>query len=321
MNILVTGGAGYIGSVVCEFLLLEGHNLVVIDDLRDGKAGAVAPVAVFFESDFGNQATLDQIFSEHDIDVVIHLAALANVPDSVVNPLDYYENNTAKTIALLQAMVAHKVKKIIFSSTAAVYGEPVYNPIDEKHVKQPVNPYGDSKLMCEQLIKDCSKAYGVKYSIFRYFCAAGATEKNGEARLKESHIIPVIIDQILGRREVVSVFGTNFNTRDGSGVRDFVHVADIANAHVLAVKNIELFPNQEFNLGNGEGFSVLELLTITEKVLGKKVNFKITERRPGDPATLVAAYDKAEEILGWHPQYSIEDIIRSAYNWRINPLY
>ena len=293
----------------------------MIDDLRDGKEKAVSESAIFVKADFGDEGELNDLFSKNAIDLVVHLAALANVPDSVINPLGYYDNNTAKTVTLLKMMQRFAVKKIVFSSTAAVYGEPNYNPIDELHVKKPVNPYGDSKLMCEQIIKDSAAAYGIQDTIFRYFCAAGATCINGEARQKESHLIPVIIDQVLGKRAIVEVFGTNFDTPDGSGVRDFIHVADIARAHVLAINSLDRYPNEEYNLGNGKGFSVLELLRITEEVLHKKVNFKLSPPRPGDPATLVATYEKAYRLMGWTPHNTIADIILSAYNWRINPRY
>lgn len=321
MQILVTGGAGYIGSVVCELLVAEGHSLVVIDDLRDGKAAAVPEEAEFVRSDFSDGDALDRIFSGHDIGCVIHLAALANVPDSVVNPLNYYENNVNATVNLLKKMKQYDVKKIIFSSTAAVYGEPKFIPMTEQHPKEPVNPYGFSKLFDEQVIRDCCTAYGLKFFVFRYFCAAGATERNGESRSHESHLIPLAIDTAIGKRESLQVFGNDFDTRDGSGVRDFIHVADIANAHLLALNATEEKWNTALNLGTGSGFSVLEIVRETEKITGKKVRYDIAPRRPGDPASLIASAEEAGKVLGWKPEHGLAAIIASACKWRTEPRY
>jgi len=321
MQILVTGGAGYIGSVVCEMLHNAGHTLIVIDDLRDGKREAVSPQAIFFSADFAEATLLDTIFSAHTIELVIHLAASANVPDSVVNPLDYYENNVNGTVVLLKKMKKYGVKKIIFSSTAAVYGEPKFIPMTEAHSCEPVNPYGFSKLFDEQVIKDCCTAYGLQYFIFRYFCAAGATALHGESRMHESHLIPLTIDTALGKKEFVQVFGNDFETRDGSGMRDFIHVADIANAHMLAMNAKDDHWNQVLNLGTGTGYSVLEIIKETEKIVGKKVDHKIAPKRPGDPASLIASSEKAKEVIGWEPAHSLSDIIRSAFTWREQPLY
>lgn len=321
MQILVTGAAGYIGSVVCEKLQQAGHQLVVIDDLRDGKKEAIIPSAKFYESNFGNELILDRIFSEHTIQLVIHLAASANVPDSVVNPLPYYQNNVTETIVLLKKMEQYGVKKIIFSSTAAVYGTPQFSPITEKHPLDPVNPYGWSKLFCEQIIKDCATSFGLQYFIFRYFCAAGATNTHGESRHGESHLIPLAIDTALGIREQLFVYGNNFDTIDGSGVRDFIHVADIAHAHLLAIQApIEKW-NQIFNLGTSKGYSVIEIIKATEEIIGKKINYTITQMRPGDPSSLIASSEKATQEIGWEPLFSLHDIINSAQTWRAKPLY
>ncbi len=321
MQILVTGGAGYIGSVVCQMLADEGHTLFVMDDLRDGKKQAVPENAHFFETRFANEAVLDRIFSQNSIDIVIHLAASANVPDSVVNPLAYYDNNVNGTVTLLAKMKAYSVPAIIFSSTAAVYGEPVFVPITEEHPTKPVNPYGYSKLFDEQIIKDCGKAYGIKYFIFRYFCAAGATHLHGESRDHESHLIPLVIDQLLGKRSDISVFGNDFDTKDGSGVRDFIHVSDIAKAHLQAIASMDTVFDQTLNLGTGSGYSVFEIIREAENIAGKKIQFKLQERRKGDPASLIASFEKASKVISWQPAYGLEEIIRSAYRWREAPFY
>lgn len=319
--ILVTGGAGYIGSVVAELLEKKGHQVIVVDDLSEGKAGAVSAKSVFYKSNFGDAGTLETIFSKHKIDFVFHFAASANVPDSVINPLKYYDNNVVNTVSMLKIMLKFGLKNIIFSSTAAVFGEPVYTPIDEEHQLKPVNPYGTSKLMVENILTDFSKAYGLNFIAFRYFCAAGSTKDHGESRDYETHLIPVVLDQILKKREYVTVFGNDFNTHDGTGVRDFIHVEDIANAHILAMENFGRVNNKFINLGNGKGFSVLEVIHAAEKLLGIKVSYKIGDKRPGDPATLIASYENAFKQLGWKPSKTLEDIIQSAYSWRENPKY
>ena len=319
MEILITGGAGYIGSVVGEHLQTLGYSLVVIDDLRDGKKEAVPDGATFYEANFSDETILDTIFTKHNITTVIHLAASANVPDSVVRPLPYYQNNVTGTIALLKKMKQHNVKSILFSSTAAVYGIPVNNTITETDILKPVNPYGWSKLFDEQIIADTAAAHGLEYIIFRYFCAAGATAKNGESRGYESHLIPLVIDTALGKRDEIKVFGNQFPTPDGTGVRDYIHVSDIARAHELAL-NAKVI-NQIFNLGTNAGYSVLEIIEETEKVLGQKVNFTIVNERPGDPPSLIALAHKAKEQLGWEPSYNLQDIITSVYAWRNNPRY
>jgi UDP-glucose 4-epimerase len=320
-TILITGGAGYIGSVAAELLEKKGHKIIVIDDLSEGKKGAVSRNSIFYQSNFGDIKTLEKIFSEYQIDFVFHFAASANVPDSVVNPLKYYENNVVNTILLLKTMIKFGIKKMIFSSTAAVFGEPEYTPIDEKHILNPVNPYGTSKLMVEHILSDFSKAYGLNFIAFRYFCAAGSTEEHGESRDYETHLIPVVLDQALHKREYVTVFGNDFNTADGTGVRDFIHVEDIAIAHILAMENFDNVNNKFINLGNGKGYSVLEVIKAAEKYLNTKISYKIGERRPGDPAVLIASYQNAVQQLGWKPSKALDDIIESAYKWRKNPKY
>ena len=321
MEILITGGAGYIGSVVGEHLQKLGYSLVVVDDLRDGKKEAVPDGATFYEANFSDETILDTIFTTHNITTVIHLAASANVPDSVIRPLPYYQNNVTGTISLLKKMKQYSVKSILFSSTAAVYGIPVNNTIIETDILKPVNPYGWSKLFDEQIIADTAAAHGLEYIIFRYFCAAGATAKNGESRGYESHLIPLVIDTALGKRDEIKVFGNQFPTPDGTGVRDYIHVSDIARAHELALAKLGTVTNQIFNLGTNAGYSVLEIIKETEKVLGQKVNFSIVKERPGDPPSLIALAHKAKEQLGWEPSYNLQDIITSVYAWRNNPRY
>jgi UDP-glucose 4-epimerase len=321
MEILITGGAGYIGSVVGEHLQTMGYSLVVIDDLRDGKIKAVPTDATFYEANFSNTNILDTLFTTHKIACVIHLAASANVPDSVVNPLPYYQNNVTGTITLLKKMKQYDVKSILFSSTAAVYGIPVNDTIVETDILKPVNPYGWSKLFDEQIIEDTAAAHGLNYIIFRYFCAAGATALHGESRGYESHLIPLVIDTALGKRNEIKVFGNQFPTSDGTGVRDYIHVRDIAKAHELALAKLGSVTNQIFNLGTNAGYSVLQIIEETEKVLGQKVNFTIVNERPGDPPSLIALAHKAKEQLGWEPSYNLQDIITSVYAWRNNPRY
>jgi UDP-glucose-4-epimerase GalE len=321
MTILVTGGAGYIGSVVCELLEAEGHVVIVIDDLRDGNKQAVSPNSAFFVASCGNGEILEQIFTRYSVDVVLHLAAMANVPDSVAKPLDYYDANVTDTVHLLRAMKNLGVKRIIFSSTAAVYGEPETTPIAEEHPLHPVNPYGFSKLVDEQILRDCAVAYGINYIAFRYFCAAGATPFHGESRKHETHLIPVVVDAALKRRPAVSVYGTDYPTKDGSGVRDYVHVIDIARAHLRAMSAIDEKPNRVFNLGTGSGYSVKEVIAIAAQCLGTEIPWVLAPRREGDPGTLVASYERARRELQWEPTHELKAIIESAYAWRTHPLY
>jgi UDP-glucose 4-epimerase len=320
-TILVTGGAGYIGSVTCEILLKEGYNLVIIDDLSEGNAKSISSQVSFFKGNFGDEELLKKIFTTFNIDFVFHFAASANVPDSVINPSDYYFNNFINTFSLLKKMKQYNVDKIIVSSTAAVFGEPVLLPIDENHQLRPINPYGHSKLMMEQMIKDYSFAYGLKYIVFRYFCAAGATNNNGESRRHETHLIPVILDHVMGKRDKVFIFGQDFETIDGTGVRDYIHVVDIAEAHILGMKNFDKATNSVFNLGTNSGYSVLQVIERVSIILKKKIDMSYVPIRPGDPAILVASNKKANEILGWEPKFGINDIIASSFTWRVSPKY
>jgi len=320
-SVLLTGGAGYIGSVVAQMLIDQGIPVVVIDDLRDGKREAVAKQAVFVEAGIGDASVFEQIFQEHHISTVMHFAASANVPDSVINPALYYQNNVANTLILLDCMKQAGVRRLVFSSTAAVYGEPLYAPIDEEHPLKAMTPYGRSKLMCEQIIEDFSKAYGLDYIIFRYFCAAGATPEHGESRQHETHLTPVLLDALLGKRDKLFIFGDDFPTEDGTGMRDYIHVSDIASAHLLALDAQGPGQNQIYNLGLNKSYTVRQIIELTEKMYGVSIPKETKPRRPGDPAVLTTTSAKANRLLGWTPVCTIEDIITSAYEWRRNPRY
>ena len=321
-TVLVTGGAGYIGSVVVEQLVKMGYKVVVIDDLRDGNKESIPDSVHFFNDNFGNKKILSEIFTNFRIDVVMHFAAYASVPMSVKIPQDYYQNNVINSINLLNMMIKFDVNKIIFSSTAAVYGEPKYTPINEKHSLSPINPYGFSKFVIEKILDDYHRAYGLKNIILRYFCAAGATKKNGESRIsKESHIIPLIIDSIIDPKKQLHVFGTDYNTKDGSCIRDYVHVSDISSAHIMAIEKLDKYQNNIYNIGTNYGYTVLELINKAETIHSVKINFLTSERRPGDPSALVASYEKINNDLGWEPKKNLNDILISTMNWRNSPTY
>ena len=317
MNILVTGGAGYIGSIVVEQLLAGRHQVVVIDNLQEGHREAVLPEAEFYRGDFGDSGLLAQVFDEHKIEAVFHFAAETTIEFSMTDPALYFRNNVVNGITLLDTMRRYGCDRFIFSSTAATFGEPQYTPIDEKHPQSPINAYGESKLMFERILDWYHRAYGLKFNAFRYFNAAGASEKLGEDHRHESHLIPVIIQVVLGHRERVTIFGSDYPTRDGTCVRDYVHVIDLAQAHILALSNLEQYPTGKYNLGNGEGFTNLEVVKMVEQISGKAVNYSLGSRRPGDPAVLIAGSELAKQELGWQPQFdSPEQIIRSAWQWR-----
>lgn len=322
-TVLITGGAGYVGSVITEVLLDTGYKVFVIDDLSNGNDVAVDDRAYFYENDFADNVLLDHIFGNEKIDFVIHLAASAMVSDSVSNPCLYYYNNTVKTLSLLHNMVEYGVKNIIFTSTAAVFGEPKYNPIDESHPLEPISPYGQSKLMIEKILSDFHKAYGINYVIFRYLNVAGATDKHGESRREESHLIPRVIKNILGDKLPLYVYGDKFDTRDGTGIRDYFHVLDIADAHIMAMDKFDCIEikNQIFNLGHEEGYSVYEIINAVETMFNVKVNYSIAPARHGDPSMIVANTTKAKRDLGWYPQRDLADILMSAYNWQVNRTY
>lgn len=316
MRILVTGGAGYIGSIVVEQLLKSDHSVAVVENLQEGNRRAVLPQAKFYEGDFGDEILLDKIFQENKIDAVLHFAAETTIEFSMTDPGLYFHNNVVNGLVLLETMRKYGCHCFIFSSTAATFGEPQYVPIDEKHPQLPINAYGESKLMFEHILDWYNKAYGLKFNSFRYFNAAGASEKLGEAHKHESHLIPIIIQVALGQKEKISIFGNDYPTKDGTCIRDYVHVIDLAQAHILALENLGSRPNAKYNLGNGGGFSNLEMLRMVEKVSGKKINWEFAPRRQGDPAVLIASSDLAKRELGWKPKYDdLETIVKSAWEW------
>ena len=321
MSILVVGGAGYIGSHMVKQLATSGADVITLDNLSHGYRDAVR-YGEFIEGDLGDAALLDQVFSEHSIDAVMHFAAFIEVGESVVKPAKYYRNNFCNTQALLDAMLKHDIGYFIFSSTAAIFGEPEYTPIDEKHRKHPINPYGHSKLMVEQLLSDYDNAYGLRSACLRYFNAAGADPDGelGERHVPETHLIPLILQAASGRRYDIKVFGNDYATDDGTCVRDYVHINDLCEAHSLALKYIQDNDTSvQYNLGNGKGFSVQQVIDSVREVSGK--GFKVTHdaRRPGDPAILVADSSLAMSELGWQPKHTeLESIIETAWNWEIN---
>ncbi|MBE6452093.1 MAG: UDP-glucose 4-epimerase GalE [Alphaproteobacteria bacterium] len=319
-KILIVGGAGYIGSHTVKHLLKYGYDCVVADNLSCGHLEAVADEAVFEKADLMDKKSLGAVFQKHKIDAVIHFAALSLVGESVVNPQKYYHNNVIGTINLLDVMLEFGVKKIVFSSTCATYGEPQYVPIDEKHPQLPINPYGHTKLTIENLFKDYHNAYGLRYIALRYFNAAGADEdaQIGESHNPESHLIPLVFKAIKGEKENIKVFGTDYNTPDGTCLRDYIHVNDLASAHRLAVEKLNEYSGF-INLGTGIPTSVLEIIKMAEKVSGKKCPVVYEQRRAGDPDVLYADNKKAKEILGWIPKYvNLENILYTAWKWEFN---
>ena len=323
MKVLITGGAGYIGSHTNRYLHDMGVETVVLDDLSDGHREAVI-CGEFIQGSFGNRALLDELMKKHCFDAVIHFAAFASVPDSVIRPARYYQNNVTNMQILLDACVAHNVRHFVFSSSAATFGEPQYTPIDEAHPQLPINPYGTTKLIGEKLLADYDRAYGLKYCAFRYFCAAGDSKDGvlGEAHNPETHLIPVMVKAAMSGKPF-SVFGTDYDTRDGSCIRDFIHVLDLAQAHWLGLRHILAGnPSDCFNLGSGDGFTVLEMIDALSRVSGKPVPHVLAGRREGDPAVLVASSEKAMRVLGWKPEHSsIEEILSDAWNWEMNRKY
>ena len=318
MNILVVGGAGYIGSHMVKRLLADGHHVIVVDNLSTGYQDAVLS-KTFYQVDIANHFGINQVFKDHIIDAVFHFASYIQVGESVTAPAKYYENNVSATLTLLQAMVEANVKKFVFSSTAAVFGNPEYSPIDEKHPKRPINPYGHSKLMVEQILQDFDHAYGLRSVSLRYFNAAGADPEGvlGERHEPETHLIPLVLQAASGRRKAISVFGQDYDTPDGTCVRDYIHINDLASAHVKAIEHLNAGnPSGAFNLGNGKGFSVKEIIEAAEKVTGKTIPVSYEGRRAGDPPTLVADATLANQVLGWSPHYTdIAEIIEHAWNW------
>lgn len=320
MKVLVVGGAGYIGSVTVGELLEHGHEAVILDNLCRGHAESVPANAKFVQGDMGNADHLRAIFKTEKIDAVMHFGALSLVGQSVEQPSEYFRNNTSNGIVLLDTMLEHGVKKFVFSSTAAVYGEPHTSPITEDFPLNPTSPYGDSKLAFEKILKWYANAYGLMYAALRYFNVAGATETAGEEHDPETHLIPLVLQVARGDRPFVTIFGDDYPTPDGTGIRDYIHVKDLAHAHLLAVEALKS-PGQAsiYNLGSGTGFSVKQIIDVASKVTGKQIATKIGPRRAGDPAILVASSTKIQNELGWTPKYgSLETIIGDAWNWHRN---
>lgn len=319
-NILIFGGAGYIGSHTTRLLANKGYNCIVADNLIYGHKESIASFAKFEYADLMDEKSLDNLFHTYDIDAVIHFAAFAYVGESIIDPQKYYRNNVVGTINLLQSMLQCNIKKIIFSSTCATYGEPQYTPIDELHPQVPINPYGYTKLMIENIFSDYERAYGLKYISLRYFNAAGASSDGyiGESHNPETHLIPLVLKAINGTIPSIKVFGTNYDTFDGTCIRDYIHVDDLAEAHYLALKNLDKYCGY-INLGAGNGISVKEIINTAEKVTGKMCPIEYIGRRAGDPSKLFADNRKAKRILNWEPKVSdIENIISTAWNWGLN---
>jgi UDP-glucose 4-epimerase len=316
--ILVVGGAGYIGSHLVEELV-KTHEVVVLDNLSTGHEEAVDPRAMFLKGDLGNEGDLEAIFSKYAIKAVMHFAASSLVGESVSNPLKYYENNVFATLKLLKTMLKYNVKNFIFSSTAAVYGNPDIEVITEENRTEPINPYGRSKLMVENILADFAMSYDLRYMVLRYFNAAGASESGriGEQHDPETHLIPIILQHLLGQRTQISVFGDDYDTPDGTCIRDYIHVTDLSKAHSAALESLlaEKLKTATYNLGNGQGYSVKEAIDTCEKVTGRKANVAIAERRAGDPARLVASSEKIRQELGWEAGLNLEKIIDSAWTW------
>lgn len=321
-SILVLGGAGYIGSHTVYELIEAGENVVVVDNLETGFRKAVHPDAKFYQGDIRDRAFIDSVFEKEDIDGVIHFAANSQVGESMVNPLKYYNNNLCGTEVLLESMVAHGINKIVFSSTAATYGEPERIPILETDRTVPTNCYGETKLSMEKMFKWTANANDLRFVSLRYFNACGAhpNGKIGEAHNPETHLIPLILQVPNGKREFISIFGNDYETKDGTCVRDYIHVNDLAQAHILAMEYLRKGNDSNiFNLGNGVGFTVKEVVETARKVTGHSIPAKEEPRRAGDPSTLIASSKKAKDILGWKPKFDdLETIITTAWNWHKN---
>ena len=319
MTILVLGGAGYIGSHTVYELIENGEDVAIIDNLQTGHIKAVHPKARFYKGDIRNREFLDSVFAKEKIDAVIHFAAYSLVGESMEKPLKYYENNLCGTKILLDSMVANGINKIVFSSTAATYGEPESLPILETDKTEPTNPYGETKLAMEKMFKWVGRAHNINFVSLRYFNACGAhvSGEIGEDHAVETHLIPLILQVPNNKREHIYIFGDDYNTKDGTCIRDYIHVTDLAQAHILAVKYLRNGGNSDiFNLGNGIGFSVKEVIETARKVTGHPIPAQISPRRAGDPAKLIASSNKARKFLGWKPEHAeLEEIIATAWNW------
>ena len=320
-KVLTVGGAGYIGSHMCKYLAKRGYTPVVLDNLIYGHREAVK-WGPFVEGSMADPNLLKKIFSEHDIAAVMHFAAFCYVGESVTEPAKYYQNNVAATLNLLQAMVEGKVNNFIFSSSCATYGEPIEIPMTEAHPRNPINPYGRTKLIVEQMLEDFNKAYALESTSLRYFNAAGADPDGelGEDHRPETHLIPLVLQTALGQRETINIFGDDYPTKDGTCIRDYIHIEDLAQAHLLALeKLLKGEHGDQYNLGNGDGHSVKQVIEVAREVSGTDIPAKVTDRRPGDPAVLISSSDKAFKQLGWKPQYpDLRTIIETAWQWHKN---
>jgi len=325
LKFLICGGAGYVGSHMVRYLVANEHEVVVYDDLSTGHREAVDADVPFVHGDIGDAVTLWRLFATNKFDAVIHFCARSLVGESVIDPYQYYRNNVGNTLVLLAAMREAGIQRLVFSSTAAVFGHPKSDTIDESHPTDPINPYGQSKLMIERVLGDAARAYGLRSVALRYFNAAGAdpSASIGEAHDPETHLIPNVLKAVLGQSAALKVFGDDYDTRDGTCVRDYVHVNDLASAHLLAVQFLEENEGAfTFNLGNGEGFSVREVIAAAERVTGRPVPHAFAPRRPGDPATLVASSLQARQRLGWQPRITVlDDILASAWQWHLQPRF
>jgi UDP-glucose 4-epimerase len=316
MRILVTGGAGYVGGVVADRLLRDGHDVFVLDNLSRGHRQSVPAAAQFILADTGDEVTLDRVFREGAFDAVMHFAAFIDVRESTLSPEMYFDNNYSKTDTVLRMLVKHGVSRFVFSSTAAVYGEPESLPITEDHPLAPTNPYGESKRRVEEKLAWFYQTHGLRYATLRYFNAAGALTDRGEAHQPETHLIPLVCQAALDQRASISIYGTDYPTNDGTCIRDYVHVSDLADAHVLALGALADHSEIVCNLGSGAGFSVREIIEVTRRITGMNIRTVEGPRRRGEAAVLVASAEKAKRVLGWNPAHSdIEAIVRSAWEW------
>jgi UDP-glucose 4-epimerase len=317
MRVLVTGGAGYIGSVCAELLLKRGAKVTVLDDMSQGHRGAVVEEANLIVGDIGDRETVKEALRLQKIDSVMHFAASSIVGESMAHPHEYYDNNVWKTLVLLSSMAEAGVKRFVFSSSAAVYGEPKIIPIAEDARTEPTNVYGETKLALERALPWYKNAYGIDYVSLRYFNAAGATETLGEDHEPETHLIPLALETVMGNREVLEIYGDDYPTKDGSCVRDYIHISDLSEAHILAVEKMGRLKTRVFNLGNGQGYSVFEVVEAVNEVTGTALKTRVSKRRSGDPAVLVAGSELAEKELGWSPKHpELQDIVESAWKWK-----
>jgi len=316
MNVVVTGGAGYIGGTVATLLVRAGHSVTVVDNLCHARRDAIPEGVEFVQADIADHATMTALLKLIKPDGVLHFAALIEAGESMKKPEIYFRNNSAGTLALLEAMLAADVKRLVFSSTAAVYGEPEKVPIEETARLAPTNAYGESKLISEQMLRWFEQAHGFRCAVLRYFNVAGALPGRGEEHEPESHLIPLVLDAALGLRHSIAIFGDDYDTPDGTCIRDYIHVVDLAEAHILALRVLEKQGGLLVNLGNGEGFSVKQVIETARRVTGQNIVAELKPRRGGDPARLVASAGKAHEVLGWKPQHAtLEQIIGSAWEW------